>query len=280
MSAVTQAVAWLNALANAVGRVLLAPIAVLPGWLSATIAASVTGVVMLFVFKYTSNQQAIKRVRDSIKANLLALKLFKDSPAVTIQSQGRVFAGAFKLMLLAIVPMLVMAIPACLVLGQLALWYQARPLHVGEVALVEVRLNGDQASALSDVRLEPSDAVETMIGPLRVPAEQAAYWSVKAKTDGRHTLRFRAGQETFDKELVVGDGFARTSLMRPGWNWSEMLLHPAESPFSSDSVVQSIAIEYPGRTSWTSGADTWLAYWFVTSMIAAFVGRPWLNVNI
>ena len=34
MDFLAQVIVWLNALANAVGRVLLAPIGVLPGWLS------------------------------------------------------------------------------------------------------------------------------------------------------------------------------------------------------------------------------------------------------
>ncbi len=74
-----QVAAWLNAAANVLGRFLLAPVGVVPGWLSATVVAAVTGVLLLAVFKYTSNQRAIKRVRNDINAHLLALKLFKDS---------------------------------------------------------------------------------------------------------------------------------------------------------------------------------------------------------
>lgn len=280
MHALAQIVVWLNAVANAAGRAVLAPIAVLPGWLSATLVASVTGVLLLVAFKYTSNQRAIKRVRDDIKANLLALKLFKDSPRVTLRAQGRVFAGAFKLMLLAIVPMLIMAVPVCLILGQLALWYQARPLHEGEETLVELRLHHSAASTLPEVALTPSDAFETTIGPVRVPTDQAVYWNLKAKQPGHHQLEFRVGEQTFAKEFMVGDGFARTSQLRPAWNWTDILLHPWEAPFPPDSPVQSIAVQYPGRRSWTSGADTWMAYWFIVSMVAAFVGKPFLNVNI
>jgi hypothetical protein len=280
MHALAQIVAWLNAAANAVGRVVLAPIALLPGWLSATLIAAVTGLLLLAAFKYTSNQQAIKRVRDDIKAHLLALKLFKDSPIVTLRAQGRVFRGAFQLMVLAIVPMLVMAVPVCLMLGQLALWYQARPLHEGEETLIALQLNGDPATALPEITLQPSEAFETTIGPVRVPSERAVYWNLRAKRAGHHVLQFKVVDATFEKELVIGDGFARTSLLRPGWNWSEMLLHPAEPPFRPECAVQSIAVQYPGRTSsWTSGADTWMAYWFVVSMIAAFLGKPFLNVN-
>src|SRR5690349_10307266 len=134
MDFLAQLVVWLNGMANALGRLLLAPVGVSPGWLSATIIATVTGVLLLFVFKYTSNQRAIKRVRNDINAHLLALKLFKDSAWVALRAQAHILLGAFSLFCLAVVPILVMLVPVTLLLSQLALWYQYRPLKVGEDA--------------------------------------------------------------------------------------------------------------------------------------------------
>src|SRR5262245_45652909 len=99
-----QIIVWLNALANAVGRPLLSPVASLPGWLSATLVACVTGALLLLIFKYTSNQAAIKRVRDDINANVFALKLFKDATPVVLAAQAAMIRGAFRLFVLAIVP--------------------------------------------------------------------------------------------------------------------------------------------------------------------------------
>jgi hypothetical protein len=280
MNPLMPVIVWLNAAANTLGRVLLAPVALLPGWLSATLIAAVTGVILLIVFKYTSNQCAIKRVRDDIKANLLALKLFKDNLAVTLRAQARVFRGAFLLMLYAVVPILVMAVPVSLMLGQIALWYQARPLAVGEEALVSLQLNCERAKEMPPVWLEPADAFEMTIGPVRVLSEREVYWNIQAKRPGQHSLTFHVGNSRFDKELVIGDGFQRTSQMRPGWSWADMMVHPWEAPFPPNSPVESIAIRYPERTSWATGSDNWVVYWFLVSMIAALVAKPWLNVNI
>src|SRR5689334_23867446 len=104
MDFLVQLVVWLNGMANALGRLLLSPVGVSPGWLSATTIAVVTGVLLLVVFKYTSNQRAIKRVRNDINANLLALKLFKESAALAVASQGRILWDAIQLLVLALVP--------------------------------------------------------------------------------------------------------------------------------------------------------------------------------
>ncbi len=72
----------------------------------------------------------------------------------------------------------------------------------------------------------------------------------------------------------------RVSPRRPGWDWYDMLLNPAEPAFALSSPVQSAEIDYPDRPSRTSGTDTWVIYWFAVSMVAAFCVKPFLKVNL
>ena len=280
MDSLTQIIVWLNAAANSLGRLLRAPVEWLPGWISATIVAAVTGIALLLIFKYTSNQLAIKRVRADIKANMLALKLFKESASVALEAQGHILYGAFWLLIYAIVQILVMMVPVLLILGQLALWYQARPLRAGEEALVMLRLAGDSDSALSEVRMQPTGAVSVEAGPVRVRSKGEVWWRVRAQTNGYHHLAFQVGEQSYDKELAVGNGIMRVSMQRPGRQLSDLLMHPSEQPFDRGSPVQCVEITYPSRKSWTSGTDYWVIYWFVASMVAALIVRRPLNVNI
>lgn len=280
MGFLAQVVVWLNVLANALGSAFLAPIAIMPGWLSATLVAVVTGVLLLVIFKYTSNQKAIKRVRDDISAHLLALKLFKDSAAVALRAQGRILMGSFRLLILAIVPMLIMVLPVYLFLGQLAAWYQYRPLHVGEETVLTMKLSGNNGTSWLDVRLEPTNAVDVTTGPVRVQSKREICWDLRARENGPQTLVFQVGDRTIEKSFCIGDGFMRLSPRKPGWDWSDALLYPCEKPFGPDSPVESIEFEYPQRSSWTSGTDWWVFYWFAASTVAALFLRKSLGVNI
>jgi uncharacterized membrane protein (DUF106 family) len=280
MNALAQIVVWLNAVGNAVGRLLLSPIAFLPGWLSATVVAVATGLLMLIAYKYTSNQRGIKAARDDIKAHMLALKLFKDNAAVTLHALGRILLGAGKLLVYAIVPVLVMAVPVTMLWAQLALWYQARPLQVGEEAVVTVNLAGDPSSSWPHVSLLPTEALAVTTGPLRVLSKREICWNIQARAAGQHRVVFRVDGKDMDKELAIGDGFMRVSTERPEWSWSEALLNPWEEPCGPDAPVQSIKIDYPRRSSWTCGSDWWVIYWFVVSFVAAFFCRGLLGVNI
>ena len=275
-----QIVVVLNTLANALGRPLLSFVALVPGWLSATVIAVASGAFLLFVFKYTSNQKAIKRVRNSIDANLFALKLFKDATPVVLRAQAAMIGGAFRLFVLAVVPMLVMMVPVLLLLGQLSLWYQFRPLAVGEEAVVVLKLNGKGGEPLPAVTLAKSPAFEVVTGPVRVPSKREVVWVVKATENGSRAMSFQTGESTVTKDLEVGDGFKRVSPRRPGWDWQDILLNPAEPAFGPTSPVQTVEITYPERESWTSGTDNWVIYWFAVSMVGAFAFKPFMNVNI
>lgn len=270
---------FLNGVANTCGKLVTAPVAWLPGWLSLTIVSIATGFVMLVAFKYTSRQAAVQQARNRIKANVLALSLFQDSLLVSFGSQLGILKGAGRLMLLAIVPMLVMTVPMCLLLAQLALWYQARPLAVGEEAVLTVTLR-DSAIKLPDVQLASNQAAESTLGPVRVPSRGVVCWNLRGLQEGYHQLTLNLDAEQLKKELVVGDAAMRVSLCRPSHSWTEMLIHPAERPLPEDSVVKSIDIDYPARSGWLTGSGWWLVYWFGVSMIAAFALRPWLKVHI
>jgi hypothetical protein len=275
----TEAVVWLNAVANSLGRGFFF-IGLMPGWLSATLIASASGIGLLLVFKVTSKQRAIKRARRQIRASLLTVKLFFDSPRVGFRGQIGALIGALKLLVLAIVPILAMIVPVTLLLGQLGLWYQVRPLHVGEDAVVTLKLDGETTGSWPAVTLDRHDAFDDTHGAVRVASQREICWNLRAREDGYHRLTFRVAGQPIEKEIAVGDSVMRVSQRRPDWDWSDALLHPAEPPFVPGSPVRSIEIQYPARSSWTSGADSWMYYWFVVSLVAGFLSRGVLKVNI
>ncbi len=273
-------ITWINIPVNALSRFLLAPVGLVPGWLSNTIISALVGVVLLIVFKYISNQNAIGHARDDVKANLLALKLFKDNISVTFQAQLSLFMGAMRLLLYAIRPMLVMILPVSLLLGQLGLWYQHRPLQIGEEATVTMKLNGRVNSPWPEVTMNPMPAAKILANKIRILSKRELYWKIKARKAGYHRIVFQVDGKHLEKELVIGKGLMRVSTRRPGWSFEDILVHPWEKPFGPDTVVQSISIQYPERSSWTSGTDTWLIYFFISSLLSALIFKPFLKVRI
>ena len=279
MTLLAQLIAWLNVVGNILFGLLQKPMESLPAWLSLTVISAVLGVLMLILFKYTSNQAAIGKVRDTIKAQLLAMKLFKDNIPVVLKSQVKIILNAFLLLLHSFRPMLVMIIPFSLLLGQLGLWYQSRPLAVGEEALVTVQLADSDADPMPQVSLQPSAAAAVITGPIRVPSKRQVYWQIQAAEAGEYALTFQVADQQVQKRLSVGDGLMSVSMTRPGLNITDLILHPAEKPFGKTSPVQSIEITYPDRPSKVTGTDFWIVSLFVISMVVAFLLKPFFNVK-
>jgi len=271
---------WLNACATAAANVVFAPIAWLPGWISVTLSAMAAGLAMLIVFKHTSHQSAIRRTRNQIKANLFALSLFKDNLRVTVRAQLGLLRGAGVLIALAFVPTLVMALPMSLLLGQLSTWYQARPLRVGEDAVVTVNLQKTDNNSLSEPTLTTPASLALVGGPVRVPSKGMVCWNIRAMSAGHQELTVRTNGAEFTKEIAVGEGFMPTSLKRPEWSLAEVVLYPRERPIPPGSHIRSIEVDFRTRKSWTAGTDYWLGYWFFVSLATAFVARPLIGVEL
>lgn len=275
-----QIIVWINVPTNAAAKYLLAPVGALPGWLSNTIISAVAAVFLLAIFKHTSNQSAIGRTRDNIKANMLVLKLFKDSMAVTLRAQCRIFKGILLLLVYAIRPMLVLIVPVCLLLAQMGLWYQFRPLQSGEETVVTMKLNGKINSPWPSVSIEHMPAAEVIIGPIRILSKREICWKIRAHTVGYHRIVFQVDGQEIEKDLAIGDGFMRVSTERPGWHWTDILSYPLEKPFAPGSIVQSVSIDYPERISRTSGNDWWVVYFFAVSLIFGMIFKPILKVRL
>lgn len=267
-----------------------APMQSWPGWLSLTVLAGVTGFLALLAFKYTSNQAAIGRVRDDIKANLLALKLFKDELGVTLRAQGRLFWAAVRLFLHSLVPFAVMIVPMMLLIFQMALRYEWRPLKAGEVTVLTVHFSPDTPEQLAGLRLAVPAGVEVEAGPVRGyfeatadhPATNKVAWRLRMTEPGRHVLRVHVAGKAVEKEVAVSDvRYARACPVRPGASFLDTCLYPAERPAAAGDAIQKIDAEFPAGTTPIFGWNVhWIVTYFVASMVIALVFKPFLKVKL
>ena len=279
MSLVISLISWLNAVFNVLFDSVRPQIEFLGPWPYMILNAILFGILALIVIKVTSNQSAIRRLRDRIKADLFAPIIFKDNLHVVFQSQVRIAIHAFLLLVHSVVPMMVMAIPFILFAGQMGLWYQHRPLEVGEEVVLTVQLDSPSTEPMSLVALESSEDIFTTVGPVRVPSKRRVYWKIQATREGTYHLTCQVDGQSVTKELAVGGGFMAVSCNRSVANLVDLLKHPAETPLDRNSPIQWINICYPTQSSRLIGSDTWIYTFIVISMITAFLCKPFFNVQ-
>lgn len=264
----------LNILMTKLGMAILEPLSAIGMAGMLIVVSIIVGVGLAVVFRFTSNQKALKRAADQIRANLLAVKLFQHDLGVTLRCQGEMFKWIGKRLALSMPPMLVMIVPVAIVLSQLGLWYEHRPLRIGEAAVVEVKLRNDVPATL-----EPRINLQTPA--LRDVEKQAVYWRVVPLFDSGLWLTVNAGDEQANKWLPVAhNGLAPAPVRRPEPGVWNQLLHPGEAPLPADSAVREIIIHQPKRATPILGVDLpWWLTFLMVSCAAAYAVRSVVKVQ-
>ena len=239
---------------------------------------------MTFVFGKTSNQRALKRAADETRAQLLAIKLFKDDLSVTFRCQVALLAATRRRLFHSLTPMFVMVVPFVLVLAHLAVHYEHRPLRSDESAIVIMRLAESAWDRGRDLALEPpTEGNLVATEALRDAEESALYWKVSPTRPGSVTLRWRFGDDVIDKRLAAADDVSRltsVSVRRPGTGLFDRIIYPAEPGFDADSPVRSIEVRHPVRSTAVFGYDLpWWATFLIVSMLSAVLVRRHFGVQ-
>jgi hypothetical protein len=228
--------------------------------------SALTGVAMLLVFKAASNQRAIRRTRDLIRAHMLAMRLFRDDARVVVESQKKVLRTNLSYLRYAVVPIVFILPVVVLIMVQLNLRYGPAPARPGEAVVVKAVFDG---ALDEDVTLTAPFGVVVETPALRIPYKREADWRVRPAKAGTYELSLNTKGRTYGKELVVGEaGAGRVSARRVSGIWSQ-LMNPGERPLASD--VKAIEVEYPDRENKLLGLGVhWVITFFVVSLVAAF----------
>jgi len=241
-----------------------------------------TGLLMLVIFRRASNQDGIRAAKNRIKAHLLELRLYKDSLAQQLRSQGRILAANGRYIGYALKPMLVMIVPVVLILVQLNLWFGSRPLRVGESALVKLKFAEGGDPLKTDLRLEAPAGIEVETPPLRIEDEREINWRVGARSEGSHVLVFRSGGETFTKSVQVGrERMTKIAALKPGPGLTDQVFNPGEKPVPGSFSVASVEVVFPARKMDLFGHGVhWLVVYFILSIIIGFAFKGVFKVEI
>lgn len=272
----------LNKLLTVVGDVLLAPFRNHPS-LGLVFWSVVTGVVMTLVFGKTSNQRGLRRAADNIRAQLFAVKLFKEDLFVTFQCQLALLKFTGLRLWHSVPPMLVMLAPLLLVLTQLAMRYEYRPLAKGERAVVAMHVKPDHWKQLRTITLEDGAGFVVETEALRDEKTSTIWWRVRAEGDEPDRLEWRLNDLSISKEFPMAatpDRLRIANTIRPGRSFWDQVFYPAEPSLPDESPVGSIDIRLRPRETPILGLDIpWWATFFVVSMIAALVSGKLLGVQ-
>lgn len=239
----------------------------------------VIGLLMVIVFRYASDQKAIGRAKDRLKAHLLAVRLFQDQLPVVMRAYARILRGTGSYLRLAFTPFLIAILPITFLIVQLDQYFGWMPLLPAQTFLVEARV--EDPAALNEASLQLPPELSSSAPAVHVPEDKEVVWRVIAEREGKYDIHIAASGQTVSKQVVVSPGLARISPVRLQGKFWERMFISSETALADNSPVQAIAISYPPRVIGFAGMEwNWIVLFFVVSLIAGFVFKSVLGIQV
>jgi hypothetical protein len=280
-----------NALFRKIFDLLLLPFAGLPYWVGITVLGCLLSVAMLWVYKRTSDQDRIDRVKARIFAGIFEIRLYNDDIRAIFRAQGSILRNNLQYFGLSLVPLAWMIVPMVLMIGQLNHHYAYDGLAPGAETLLEVELadgwrehfaNLDE-DARPPAELEAPDGVVAEGAPYWFPARQTMVWKLEVERRGHYEVAVHLGEGedggTYLKSLDATAGIRRRSPVRHAGAFLDQVMLPAEEALPKGALVKRMEITYPAHGITMDVANrVWLM--FLVSIVFAFVIKDRMGVKI
>lgn len=275
---------FVNALLRPVFDLLLAPFAGLPPIVSLVVVSLPTAMLMLVVFKHTSDQAALAAVKRHIHAGLFEIRLFSDDLRAIFRAQGEILRHNLTYLRLSLAPMVWILPPLVLVMGQLQFHYGYEGLRPTEATVLRVDLKpetvaaGERPRAVLDLPL----GLRAQTEDIWLPAESQFAWRLAAEREGDFEVGVSInGAPPVTKTVRVTRDVVRLSPVRVDTGFLSQLIYPAEPPVPADSSIREIHIGYRDRDISVLGFEMhWLIPFFALSIAFAFALRGKFGVTI
>ena len=273
---------FFNSAFGRIFEVIFLPFRNLSPWFGMIFISLLTGLLMLFIFRRTSNQAGIRKAKNKIKAHLLELRLYKDSMNVSWRAYGQILRANLKYISHSIKPMLVMIIPILLILIQLNLWFGSRSLKIGQEAVLKIRLEQGKDPLQKEIVIEPPDGISVETPALRVEDAREIDWRLRALGKGVHTIALRSENQSFSKQIAVEQNrLTKISAVKPGSSLLDQMFNPGERPLPKNLGIQSVELVYPSPGMNLFGWHIhWLIVFFALSIIFGFCLKGFFKVEI
>jgi len=273
---------WLNQAVGLVVKVFLLPFTGLNPWAGMIFISLLTAILMLFIYKKTSNQSGIKEAKNLIKGYLLEIRLFQNDFGIFLGGLKRLLSANLRYLAYNLKPLLVMILPIFLLLAQMNLWFGYNVPQPGETLLLKVEFNQAVEVDRLDLQVEAPPGVMVDSPPVRIIDENEVDWRLRIVELRGGQLVIKNGGEMYAKDISLPPSrLARVSAIRVNQNIWEQLLNPGEKPLPREAEIKKIEVLYPSARLNLFGLKIhWLVAYFVLSIIFGFGLKGWFKVEI
>ncbi len=262
-----------NAIMSAFCEILIFPFKTLPPVVGLTVISIVAGVLLLLLYKHTSPQKTIKKVKDRIKGGLLEIRLFKDDLGIVSRAIAGLFLknipSYFGCNLIPIVPLVVIVGP---LLFQLDARYGFAPFEAGDRVVLDIGLAEGIDPMKDKISLELPEGLTCEVGPVRNPAKRGLTYRIRVEETGTYDLKLSVNGLDYIKRLDAAERTGKISGARfsATQTW-DLLENPGDDPWPPDALVESFRLRTQPRAAMLGiDGDLWPWLWIFCLVGLAF----------
>lgn len=256
------------------------PFASLHPWWGISGLSLLTGIVMLLVFRLTSDQEAIRRVKNRIKAHILEIRLYGDDLSLMLDAQKSILRQTLAYMRYSAPSMIFLIVPVVLIMIQLSLWYDRHPVRPGESVIITAAF-ADGAPLHEQIALRAPEGLVVETPPVRIPEKNEVLWRIKGVHNGAYDLALESNSGVVTKQVVVSESRARLSVRRVASSFWQCLLYPGERSITPETQVAYIEVAYRPIVYRLLGWNLhWLVIFFILSIAAGFLFKGLFRVEV
>jgi len=254
----------------------LSPFAGMSPYVGLTVVSVVTGIVMVFLYQWTTNQEKLKEVKNRIKILFLEVRLYKDDMAEMFSIQKEIMKENFRYLRYTLKSAVVLIIPIIFILIDLNARYTYAPIRPGGSFVVSAI--AEQSESLDKITLDLPRDLTLEVPPIRIPAEKRVSWQLRAGSSGAYNLSFHQGKSQTDCRIIFSGKIERVQReINKGKDFTSRLF-PDAVFLSLDAPIRSILIEYPEQAGFLGLQPGWLYFFFLVSMVAGLAVKKLLGL--
>jgi hypothetical protein len=238
-----------------------------------------TGVAAMLVFRYTSNQSAMRRIRNRVQAHILEVRLFPDQLGVVSRAYLRALRCTLLYLVYTLQPVLILLLPMLVVLAQLNLRFSLLPLRPGDSFILKAKLT--RALPAGTVSLRLPNGLALTAPPVHIPALSEVDWRIRAKEKGNFSPAVIVGNRAFTKQVVVASDLRVLYAKREQRSWLDRLANPGERTLPAAATLRAIDVSYARRSIRAGPFETvWWVFFLVVALASGLIAKFVLKVEL
>lgn len=237
------------------------PLLALPQPWPILIVSLVATLIVTLIYKFATDQTAMKAIKDEVKVLQNKIKELKENPKEAMEVQKEAMEKQMKLMKHSFKPMLLTFIPVIIIFGWLNANMIYEPIMPGQEFSTTVYF---MEGSGGEVTIAVPEGVEVLENETKEIDDDKASWGLKGE-EGEYTLKYNYNEKVYSKDVLIT---ADHGYKEPVKKFKKNVVKSIEISQKKITVMNLFGLKMG-----------WLATYIIFSIILSMILRKLLKVQ-